>query len=98
MPRGRPPSVLTDGGLRPALRALARRSAVPVDLCVQVVGRLPEPVEIAAYYAVSEALTNTAKHAHASVAEVEVAAGDGLMRVSVRDDGRGGADLGQGCG
>jgi signal transduction histidine kinase len=96
--RGLHPSVLTDGGLRPALRALARRSAVPVDLYVQVVGRLPEPVEIAAYYAVSEALTNAAKHAHASVAEVEVAAGDGLMRVSVRDDGRGGADFGHGSG
>ena len=96
--RGLHPSVLTDGGLRPALRALARRSAVPVDLYVQVVGRLPEPVEIAAYYAVSEALTNAAKHARASVAEVEVAAGDGLMRVSVRDDGRGGADFGHGSG
>ena len=76
--RGIHPAVLTEGGLRPALRALARRSAVPVSLDVQVAGRLPEPVEIAAYYAVSEALTNVAKYAHASAAEVEVAVGDGV--------------------
>ena len=61
-------------------------------------GRLPEPVEIAAYYAVSEALTNTAKHAHATAAEVEVAAGEGVLHVDVRDDGRGGADFGRGSG
>ncbi len=71
------PAILTEGGLRPALRALARRSAVPVSLDVQVPGRPPEAVEIAAYYAVSEALTNVAKAAHASAAEVEVAADDG---------------------
>ena len=65
---------------------------------MQVPGRPPEPVEIAAYYAVSEALTNVAKHAHASAAEVEVAAGDGVLRVDVRDDGRGGADFGRGSG
>jgi len=96
--RGIHPVILTEGGLRPALRALARRSAVPVSLDVQVPGRPPEPVEIAAYYAVSEALTNVAKHAHASAAEVEVAAGDGVLRVDVRDDGRGGADFGRGSG
>ena len=96
--RGIHPAILTEGGLRPALRALARRSAVPVSLDVQVPGRPPEPVEIAAYYAVSEALTNVAKHAHASAAEVEVAAGDGVLRVDVRDDGRGGADFGRGSG
>jgi signal transduction histidine kinase len=96
--RGIHPAILTEGGLRPALRALARRSAVPVSLNVQVPGRPPEPVEIAAYYAVSEALTNVAKHAHASAAEVEVAAGDGVLRVDVRDDGRGGADFGRGSG
>ena len=60
--------------------------------------RLPEPVEIAAYYVVSEALTNAAKHAHASAAEVEVAAGDGVLQVRVRDDGSGGADFGHGSG
>jgi signal transduction histidine kinase len=92
------PAILTAGGLRPALEALARRSAVPVSLDISVAGRLPEPVEIAAYYAVSEALTNTAKHAHASGADVEVAARDGGLRVCVRDDGRGGADFAGGSG
>jgi signal transduction histidine kinase len=92
------PAILTVGGLRPALEALARRSAVPVSLDISVAERLPEPVEIAAYYAVSEALTNTAKHAHASGADVEVAARDGGLRVCVRDDGRGGADFAGGSG
>jgi GAF domain-containing protein len=96
--RGLHPTVLAESGLRPALRALARRSAVPVHLDIQVAGRLPEPVEIAAYYAVSEALTNTAKHARASSAEVEVTAGEGILHVRVRDDGRGGADFGHGSG
>jgi signal transduction histidine kinase len=79
---------------------LAHRSAVPVCLDASVDGRLPEPIEIAAYYVVAEALTNTAKHAHASVVhvEVEVAAGDGVLRVSVSDDGRGGAHFGHGSG
>jgi signal transduction histidine kinase len=92
------PAVLTTGGLRRALRALARRSAVPVSLDVRVAGRLPEPVEIAAYYAVCEALTNTAKHARASVIDVQVDTGDGVLHVQVRDDGRGGADFGSGSG
>jgi signal transduction histidine kinase len=98
--RGLHPSVLADGGLRPALTALARRSAVPVQLDVRVEGRLPEPAELAAYYAVSEALTNTAKHAHASAAEVavEVGADQGTLRVYIRDDGRGGADSSRGSG
>jgi signal transduction histidine kinase len=96
--RGVHPAILTEGGLRPALRALARRCAVPVSLDITVAERLPEPVEIAAYYAVSEALTNTAKHAHASAAEVEVAARDDGLRVCIRDDGRGGADFAAGSG
>jgi signal transduction histidine kinase len=96
--RGIHPAILTESGLRPALRALARRSAVPVSLDVRVPGRLPEPVEFAAYYAVSEALTNVAKYAHASAAEVEIAAGDGVLQVDVRDDGPGGADFGRGSG
>jgi signal transduction histidine kinase len=96
--RGLHPAVLSESGLGPALRALARRSAVPVSVDVQVAGRLPEPVETAAYYVVSEALTNAAKHAHASAAEVEVAAGDGVLQVRVRDDGSGGADFGHGSG
>jgi len=96
--RGIHPAILTEGGLRPALRALARRSAVPVSLDIKVAERLPEPVETAAYYAISEALTNTAKYAHASAAAVEVAAHDGGLRVCVRDDGRGGADFAGGSG
>jgi signal transduction histidine kinase len=96
--RGLHPAVLTDSGLRPALRALVRRSGVPVSLDVQVKGRLPEPVEVAAYYAVAEALTNIAKYAGASAAEVEAIAGEGVLQVSVRDDGRGGADFDRGSG
>jgi GAF domain-containing protein len=96
--RGLHPAVLTESGLGPALRVLARRSAVPVSLDVRTAGRLPEPVEIAAYYAVSEALTNTVKHGHASAAEVEVVERDGVLEVCIRDDGRGGADFGRGSG
>ena len=96
--RGVHPVVLTESGLRPALRALARRSAVPVSLNVQVPGRLAEPVEIAAYYTVAEALTNIAKHARASAVEVEVTADEGVLRVCVRDDGCGGANPGHGSG
>jgi signal transduction histidine kinase len=76
--RGIHPAALAEGGLRPALKTLARRSAVPVRLAVGVDGRLPEPIEIAAYYVVAEALTNTAKHASATVADVQVTAGDGV--------------------
>ena len=92
------PPPLADGGLRPALKTLARRSAVPVRLDVHVDQRLPEPVETAAYYAVAEALTNTAKHAQATVVDVRVEAGDGNLRIHVHDDGRGGAALGGGSG
>ena len=94
--RGLHPTVLIEGGLRPALRALARRSPISVHLDIQVAGRLSEPVEVAAYYEVAEALTNRAKHASASAAEVEVAARDGALRV--RDDGRDGAHLARGSG
>jgi signal transduction histidine kinase len=92
------PAVLAESGLRSALRALARRSVVPVNVDVQVAGRPAEPVETAAYYAVFEALTNVAKHARASAAEVEVAAEGGVLRVRVRDDGCGGADFSLGSG
>jgi signal transduction histidine kinase/ketosteroid isomerase-like protein len=90
--RGLHPAVLARGGLSPALKTLARRSPVPVRLDVAVEGRLPEPVELAAYYAVAEALTNAAKHADATVVDISVATGDGLLRMELRDDGRGGAD------
>jgi signal transduction histidine kinase len=96
--RGIHPAALAEGGLRPALKALARRSAVPVRLDVSVDRRLPEPIELAAYYVVSEALTNTAKHASATLIDVEVATDAGTLRVCVRDDGRGGADLSRGSG
>jgi signal transduction histidine kinase len=99
--RGIHPAILAEGGLRPALKALARRSPVPVELDVRV-DRLPEQIEIAVYYLIAEALTNAAKHAHASVVHVEVdtAEGEGgdMLRVCVRDDGRGGADLAGGSG
>ena len=96
--RGIHPAVLAEGGLGLALRTLARRSPVPVDLQVHVEGRLPERVEVAAYYVVAEALTNVAKHAGASVVQVEVDAEDGLLRLGVRDDGVGGADPARGSG
>jgi signal transduction histidine kinase/PAS domain-containing protein len=92
------PAILTQGGLTPALKALARRSAVPVELELRAGTRLPEPVEVAAYYVVSEALTNTAKHAHASVVHVAAEARDGVLELSVRDDGSGGADPARGSG
>ena len=96
--RGLHPAVLARGGLTPALKTLARRSALPVLLDVGVEGRLPEPVELAAYYVVAEALTNAAKHADATVVDVRVAAGKGLLRMELRDDGRGGADPTGGSG
>jgi signal transduction histidine kinase len=96
--RGLHPAILADGGLRPALKSLARRSAVPIDLDIQIEERLPEPVETAAYYTVSEALTNAAKHARATAADVQVTESDGVLHVRVRDNGRGGADFGQGSG
>jgi signal transduction histidine kinase len=96
--RGIHPAVLTRGGLTAALRALARRSAVPVLLELHAGTRLPEPVEVAAYYIVSEALTNTAKHAHASEVHVLVATRPGALELSIRDDGRGGADPRHGSG
>ena len=96
--RGIHPAALTSGGLRPALRTLARRSGIRVELRVQVPGRLPSPVEIAAYYVVSEALANTAKHAGAGTVRVETAVEGGVLRVTVHDDGRGGAAFGDGSG
>jgi signal transduction histidine kinase len=95
---------LATRGLPPALKALTRRAGVPVELDVRLDGRLPEQIEVAAYYLVAEALTNAAKHAHASVAHVTVdtaeddAGGGAVLRVRVRDDGRGGADLTGGSG
>jgi signal transduction histidine kinase len=96
--RGIHPEVLSQGGLAPALQALARRSAVPVKLAASTSGRLPEHIEVTAYYVVSELLNNTAKHAHASVVRVTVEQRDKTMHLSVRDDGVGDADPARGSG
>ncbi len=97
--RGLHPAVLSEGGLTPALGSLARRSSVPVDLRIDVDdARLEEPVEAAAYYVVSEALTNTAKHAQASRAVVSARERDGWLELRVSDDGTGGADASGGSG
>ncbi|HZE34604.1 MAG TPA: GAF domain-containing protein, partial [Actinoallomurus sp.] len=92
------PAILAEGGLGPALKTLARRSPIPVSLDVGADGRLPEHVEVAAYYVVSEALTNAAKYSRASKVEVEVGVRDRILRVSVGDDGIGGADPARGSG
>jgi signal transduction histidine kinase len=92
------PAILSEGGLGPALRALSRRSPIPVELELHAERRLPEPVEVAAYYVVSEALTNAAKHAQASVVLVELDTHDAVSRLTIRDDGIGGADPTQGSG
>jgi len=96
--RGLHPAILAEGGLRPALKTLARRSPIPVNLHVQVDRRLPEPVETAAYYTVAEALTNTAKHARATAADIQVTSSDRMLHMRVHDNGRGGADFSHGSG
>jgi signal transduction histidine kinase len=96
--RGLHPAILSEAGLGPALKSLARRSPVPVELDVRVEGRLPPTIEVAAYYVVSEALTNTAKHANASVANVAAEMRAGVLRIQVSDDGSGGADPRRGSG
>ncbi|MBO3751943.1 AAA family ATPase [Streptosporangiaceae bacterium NEAU-GS5] len=96
--RGLHPAILAEGGLRPALKALARRSPIPVDLDARVEGRLPEHIEVSAYYVVAEALTNAAKHARVPAVSVEVEVADAVLRVAVRDHGAGGADFTRGTG
>jgi signal transduction histidine kinase len=96
--RGIHPAILARGGLVPALKTLARRSAVPVELEVSIDERLSEAVEVAVYYVASEALTNATKHARASVVRVELEANSLTARLSVRDDGVGGADASKGSG
>jgi signal transduction histidine kinase len=96
--RGIHPPVLTDRGLDAALSALAARSPVPVQLNVDVPTRPSATVEAIAYFCVSEALTNVAKHAQARWARVDVRFADGALTVRVTDDGVGGADPGKGTG
>jgi signal transduction histidine kinase len=96
--RGLHPAILSRGGLVAALKTLARRSPVPVELDLEVQRRLPEPVEVAAYYVVSEALANAAKHAEASVVWVNARVDDALLSLTVHDDGVGSADASRGSG
>jgi PAS domain S-box-containing protein len=96
--RGIHPAILSKGGLGPAIKTLARRSAVPVELDLNVNRRLPESVEVAAYYVVAEALTNAAKHARASVVRIFAAASDVELHLKISDDGVGGAAAGAGSG
>jgi len=96
--RGIHPAILTHGGLGPTLRMLARRSTIPVQLDVTTNARLPEPIEVAAYYVASEALANATKHAQASRIEISLATRNGSLLLSIRDDGVGGADPARGSG
>ena len=96
--RGIHPAILSKGGLAPALRALGRRAAIPIEVSLQGDGRLPEHVEVAAYYVVAEAVANVIKHAHATAAVVSIGIERGALRIEVRDDGVGGADPRRGSG
>jgi PAS domain S-box-containing protein len=96
--RGLHPAVLTEGGLEPALRGLAKRATVPTTIADAPAGRLPTQVEITAYFVVAEALTNVARYAEAGSAIVSVRQEQDRLIVEVRDDGKGGADPGNGSG
>ena len=96
--RGIHPAILSEGGIGPALKTLARRSAVPVELDLRSTRRLGEQVELTAYFVVSEALANAAKHANASMVWIRFDTDDGIARIEVRDDGVGGAEVGRGSG
>ena len=96
--RGVHPAILSQNGLSAALRSLARRSSVPTALDIRGIGRLPQPAEAAAYYVVSEALTNAVKYANATVIHVDLDVNDTTLRLSVDDDGDGGADPALGSG
>jgi signal transduction histidine kinase len=96
--RGIHPAILSNGGLGPALKTLARRCTVPVVVDVAVDRHLPDSVEVAAYYVVAEALTNAAKHADAAEMHVWARADGNQLHLSVRDDGIGGAEFGRGSG
>jgi signal transduction histidine kinase len=96
--RGIHPAILSEGGLGPALKTLARRSAIPVELELRAAGRLPEQVEVAVYFVASEALANAAKHSQASVIHMDFETQSGIARLVIRDDGVGGAAPGDGSG
>ncbi|MGW1210188.1 sensor histidine kinase [Streptomyces sp. NPDC002499] len=92
------PPVLAERGLGDAVRALALRLPVPTDVTVELAGRADAPVESAAYFAVSEILTNTVKHADAERVWVDLHHTDGMLRITVTDNGKGGAAVGAGSG
>ena len=92
------PAILSEAGLGPALESLARRSAVPVELDLDLGSRLSKHVEATGYYIASEAITNVAKHARASVIEMHADGKDGALTLSISDDGIGGADPSRGSG
>ncbi|MCW2644195.1 MAG: Histidine kinase [Pseudonocardiales bacterium] len=96
--RGIHPAILSEGGLGPALRALGRRSAIPVNVDVDIAAPIPQAIEIAAYYVATEALANCTKHAGAAAATVVARTDDSVLHVSVHDDGIGGADPTHGSG
>jgi signal transduction histidine kinase len=96
--RGIMPAILTRNGLGPAIEAVAHRSPIPVKVDLRADGRLPERAEVTMYFVVSEALTNAAKHSCASVVQVTVEDIDGDLRLSIDDDGVGGADPARGSG
>jgi signal transduction histidine kinase len=96
--RGIHPAILSEGGLGPALKSLARRSTLPVSFDVAIVQRLPDSVEVAAYYVAAEALTNAAKHAQASEVTVRAETRDDTLYLSIQDNGIGGADARKGSG
>jgi signal transduction histidine kinase len=96
--RGLHPAILSEAGLDPALRALARRSAVPIRLQLHVDDRLNEPIEVAAYYIVSETLANVAKHAQATSVDIHAETHDHRLNLTIRDNGIGGADPSRGSG
>jgi signal transduction histidine kinase len=96
--RGIHPAVVSGHGLAVALEQLAARAPVPVESRVEIDGRLPEPLELAAYYVVSESLTNIAKHAEATTARIDVVKENGELVLEIVDDGIGGADSERGSG
>jgi signal transduction histidine kinase len=96
--RGIHPAALATGGLGPALKPLARRSPLPVELEINLDGRLPDHVEVAAYYVIAEALTNAVRHARPTAVWIAADVVDGRLRLTVRDDGIGGADSTRGSG
>ncbi len=96
--RGIHPAILSRGGLGPALKALVRRCPIPVTIRLALEERIPDAAEVAAYYVVAEALTNAARHAHASGIDIDVRIDESKLMLAIRDDGVGGADSGNGSG